>query len=403
MTRPKSIIFLGDGMADEPIEALGGKTPLQAAHTPNMDQIAKMGCSGTLFTLPDEFPTSSDVANMSVLGCDLETEYCGRGPLEAAGQGIQLGPEDVAFRLNLIHHRKGILDDYSAGQLDPSVAEDIIDALNIRLGNDQIRFYPGLGFRSILVLSGPEFTHDIMTEKPDDNMGNRISDHYPKAKGPGSESTAGLLRDLIQKADDFLPNVTANVVLAGGGKKTANGIWPWNGGKIRKVRTLAERYHGATGAVISAVDVVKGLGVLLGMDVIPVEGATGYIDTNWEGKADAAIEALKTHDLVYLHVEGIDEVSHEQSLEKKLKGIELFDARCMGRVMAAIGPDVRMAVLPDHPVPLSIGKHTRTPVPVSIYIPGREADQVTAYSESDALKGSIGQLEKDGLMQLLMT
>jgi 2,3-bisphosphoglycerate-independent phosphoglycerate mutase len=259
-----------------------------------------------------------------------------------------------------------------------------------------------LGFRSILVLSGAEFTPDIHTDKPDDHMGDLIDAHLPRPKESASQATVDCLIRIIRQSHAILESHGINASLVNAGNKPANAVWPWNGGRIRPVRSLADRYDGATGAVISAVDVVTGLGKILGMDVIPVEGATGYIDTNWEGKADAAVEALKTHDFVYLHVEGIDEVSHEQNLEKKLKGIEMFDARCMSRVMEKIGDNVRMAVLPDHPVPISIGKHTRTPVPVSVYMPGITPDAITVYNEVTAPGGALGAMQKDDLMNMLL-
>ena len=397
MSRRKTVIFLGDGMADEAIPELDGLTPLQHASTPAMDHIARIGRSGTLFTLPSEFPTSSDVANMSVLGCHLPTEYCGRGPVEAAGRGIELGPEDKAFRVNLIYQEEGRLIDYSAGQLDQAIADAAIDRLNDHFGSDTVRFYKGVSYRHIMVLSGPEWTHEIHTEKPDDHQGDMMKDNLPSGE---HEGTVTLLHRIIDESPALFADIPGNVALAAEGRRHGNAAWPWNGGILRPVRSLQER-HGISSAVISAVDVVVGLGRILGMDVIPVEGATGYIDTNWEGKADACIEALKTHDFVYLHVEGIDEVSHEQSLEKKLFGIEAFDARCMSRVIDAVGDDLNMAVLPDHPVPISIGKHTRTPVPVSVSMAGMTPDEIQTYSEVDAPNGTLGALEGDGLMKLL--
>ncbi len=389
-------------MADEPIAELGNKTPLQAAHTPSMDAIAREGCSGTLFTLPEAFPTSSDAANMSVLGCDLETEYCGRGPIEAAGQGIAMGPQDFAYRINICNQQDGILQDYSAGQLEQPAAHDIINALNERYGCADVHFHEGVSYRHIMMLKGPRLTWEVNTEKPDDNMGHPIHEHLPTAGSSHSAATVDLLHKIITEAPALLASLPATQRLKSEGKTIPNALWPWNGGRLRKVRTLHERY-GITSAVVSAVDVVNGLGIILGMDVIPVKGATGYIDTNWEGKADATIEAIKTHDFVYLHVEGIDEVSHERDLAKKLQGIEDFDARCMARVMAAVGPDVNLAVLPDHPVPIASGKHTRTPVPVSVRMAGRTPDSVRVYSESDSPNGSLGAMEKDGLTKLLFT
>jgi len=378
-------------MADEPVAALDGRTPLQAAHTPNMDAIARNGRSGTMLTLPDGFPTSSDVANMSVLGCDLASELCGRGPLESASQGIRLGADDVAFRMNFVTvDNDGILRDFSGGHIAQQDADDAIALLNAKLGTDKIRFYPGVSYRNLLILSGAEFNADVVYGKPDDNHGNPVAEHLPRAKTPSGEHTAAVLRDLTARAADLLKG------------REANGIWPWSGGKPGAIHNICQRYN-IRAAVISAVDVINGLGACMGMDVIKVQGATGYIDTNYEGKADAALKALKDgYDFVFVHVEAMDEVSHAQDLALKLKAIEDFDSRLVGRVMANAGDNIAYAVLPDHPVPLATGKHTRTPVPVAVWQPGTTPDDVQAYDESAAQHGSLGLLKGTGLMDLLL-
>ena len=386
----KTILFLGDGMADEPLAELNGRTPLQAADTPNMDAIARQGRSGTLLTLPAGFPTSSDVANMSVLGCDLASELCGRGPLEAASQGIKLGENDIAFRMNLVTvDAEGILRDFSGGHIAQSDAAEAIRLLNKRLGSDAVRFYPGVSYRNLLVLSGPEFSAEISYDKPDDNHGQAVAKHLPRTKSAEGQYTAALLRDLIARAADVLKG------------REANGIWPWSGGKAGAIHNLCQRY-GIRAAVISAVDVINGLGRCMGMDVIKVPGATGYIDTDYEGKADAAVKALADYDFVYVHVEAIDEVSHAQDLKLKLKTIEDFDKRLIGRVMSQAGTGVAYCVLPDHPVPLALGKHTRTPVPVALCQPGVEPDGVKTFDEHAALKGSLGHLKGGDLMDILL-
>lgn len=400
MSRRKTIVFLGDGMADEPMAELGGKTPLQVAFTPGMDRIAREGRSGTLLTLPDGFPTSSEVANMSVMGCDLPTEYCGRGALEAAGRGVPLGPGDIAFRVNLTTVEDGFLRDFSGGHIAPADAALLIQALNHQLGTDKIRFYAGLSYRNILVCSGPEFTAQVKTDKPDDNHGQQVADHLPRALSPEGEATAEVLRRLMAMAEAVLVNHPVNQRLTAEGHAMANGIWPWSGGRAGVLKGLREKY-GITGAVITAVDVISGLGRCLGLDVVPVPGATGYIDTNYEGKAAAAVEAIKTHDFVYLHLEAIDEVSHEQNLTLKIKAIEDFDARIICPVMAAVGADANYVVLPDHPVPLRLGKHTRTPVPVSVRMPGVLPDGVSAFNEIDCPHGSLGAMRGDALMRIL--
>ncbi len=386
----KAIIFLGDGMADEPLPELGGRTPLQAAHTPSMDRIAREGRSGTLLTLPEGFPTSSDVANMSVLGCDLATELCGRGPLEAASQGITLGPNDIAFRMNLVTEDEGgILRDYSGGQLPSEEAGEAIRLLNAQLGSASVRFHQGLSYRNLLVLSGAQFNAEIHCDKPDDNHGNPTAEHLPQATSASGELTATTLRSLIGRSRDILQ------------ARQANAIWPWSGGRAGAIHRLTERY-GVTAAVISAVDVIKGLGRLMGMDVIEVPGATGYIDTNYEGKADAALEAIRTHDFVFVHVEALDEVSHAQDLALKLKAIEDFDSRLIGRVLASLDPSVAVAVLPDHPVPLRTGKHTRTPVPLAIRRADWKPDALQYYDELSAPSGTLGALQGRQFMDLLL-
>jgi len=387
----KTVLFLGDGMADEPIATLGGKTPIEAANTPWMDKIARDGRSGTFLTLPEGFPTSSDVANMSVMGGDLPTELCGRGPLEAASMGLNLGPDDVAFRMNLVTvNEDGTLKDFSAGHIGAAAQQEAIALLNEKIGTGKIRFYAGVSYRNIVVLSGPEFSAAVAYDKPDDNQGNPVAEHLPRAKSPEGDATAAALRDIIAKAADVLKG------------RQANGVWPWSGGKAGAIHSIAQRY-GIRGAVVSAVDVINGLGRVMGLDVIKVPGATGYIDTNYEGKADAAIKAIEDgYDFVYVHIESTDEVSHEQKLDLKLKAIEDFDSRLIGRVMAKLGDSAAYCVLPDHPVPLRIGKHTRTPVPVAVYQPGNVPDSVAGYGETAALNGSLGALKGGELMDLLL-
>lgn len=387
----QTVLFLGDGMADEPVPELGGRTPLQAARTPNLDTIAREGRCGSMLTLPDGFPTSSDVANMSVLGCDLETELCGRGPLEAAGRGIPLRPGDIVFRVNLTTvDGDGILRDFSGGHPPQEEAEETVRILNEKLGSDKIRFYPGVSYRTLLVLSGPEFSAAISYDKPDDSHGKPVAKHLPRTKSCAGFHTAELLRGLIAGAAEALRG------------RRANGIWPWSGGRAGAIHNLCERY-GVKAAVISAVDVINGLGKCLGLDVIRVPGATGYVDTDYEGKADAALQALKDgYDFVYVHLEAADEVSHAQDRKGKIRVIEDFDRRLVGRVMQGAGAAAAYCVLPDHPVPLAIGRHTRTPVPVAVRQPGNRPDGVRTFDEAAAPKGALGLLRGPALMDLLL-
>ena len=305
--------------------------------------------------------------------------------------GLKLGPHDVAFRMNLIAvNEDGTLKDFSAGHIGEQAQKEAVALLNEKLGSEKVRFYAGVSYRNLVVLSGPEFSADVACDKPDDNHGNPVAEHLPRAKSQEGELTAATLRDIIEKA---------SVALKG---RQANGVWPWSGGKAGAIHSIAERY-GVKGAVVSAVDVINGLGRVMGLDVIKVPGATGYIDTNYEGKADAAIKAVRDgYDFVYVHIESTDEVSHERRLDLKLKAIEDFDARLIGRVMSALGDGAAYCVLPDHPVPLRIGKHTRTPVPVAVSQPGNEADGVLAYGEAEALRGSLGAMRGGELMDVLL-
>ena len=283
-----------------------------------------------------------------------------------------------------------MLRDYSGGQISRADARAAIDLLNASLGTDKIRFHPGVSYRNLLILSGPEFNAEVVCDKPDDNHGNPLVEHLPRAKTAVGEHTAAVLHDLIRRASVCLQD------------STANAIWPWSGGCAGAIHSLNQRY-GITGAVISAVDVIKGLGRCMGMDVIPVEGATGYIDTNYEGKADAALAAIRTHDFVFVHVEAMDEVSHAQNLKLKIQAIEDFDRRLIARVMAGIDPSVTLAVLPDHPVPLRTGKHTRTPVPVAVRRPGWKPDGVQTYDEIACLRGGLGAMKGRAFMDLLFS
>lgn len=401
MSAKKILIFLGDGMADEPLAELGGRTPLQAADTPGMDAIARDGQCGSLLTLPDGFPTSSDVANMSVLGCDLASEYCGRGPLEAAGRGIELRTDDTAFRVNLVSVADGILQDFSGGHPDADEAARLIRALDEAFGGPTARFHTGVSYRNLLILSGPTHSPAVRAEKPDDHQGDPVADWLPTANAAEGKTTAAFLSRLMTESREILEAHPVNQRRAQAGKPLINGVWPWSGGRAGAIRTLADRYS-LSGAVISAVDVIMGLGRCLGMEVIRVPGATGYIDTNYEGKADAAVEALGRHGLVYLHVEAIDEVSHAKDLKAKIRAIEDFDRRVVQRVLAKVSPETTLAVLPDHPVPIALGTHTRTPVPVAVRFPGRKPDAVSTFDEIGCPAGALGALKNGQFMDLLV-
>ncbi len=397
----KAIIFLADGMADEPIESLGGKTPLEAVETPAMDRIAASGASGTFLSLPEGFPTSSDAANMSVLGYNLAEFYPGRGPIEAASQGIVLKDDDIAWRCNLVYvDPQGILIDYSAGHIDNAVSSELMRDLQREFGSAEVTFYPGVSYRNLLVLHGKNFSANIDYAKPDSSQGEHISSLRLKALDDSREAayTVAFLEDLDRRTAAFLARhpLTQNV------ERPGNRIWPWSPGHRPSFTPFAQKYAGKTAAVISAVDVIQGIGKCAKMDVIMVPGATGYIDTNYEGKARAAIEAIKTHDMVYVHVEAIDECSHMGDLRLKMQAIRDFDQRIVAPIMAACGDDITYAVLPDHPVPLALRAHTRTPVPVAICGPGIVPDKIMSYTEKLAPQGSIGALKEDEFIRLVL-
>ena len=400
---PKGIIFLADGMADLPLNELGGKTPLEAVDTPAMDAIAARGASGTFLTLPEGLPTSSDVANMSVLGFYPEHNYPGRGPIEAVSQGIALEADDIAWRCNLVTvSADGILLDYSAGHIDNAVSTRIMADLQHEFGSGKVSFYPGVSYRNLLVLHGSEFSDKIDYFKPDSSQGMHLDELklVPQAGDAKAAHTVRFLEDLIAGTSEFL----AVHPLNRGKAAPASHIWPWSPGRKPSLLPFAERYSGRSGAVISAVDVIKGLAKCAGMDVIEVPGATGFIDTNYAGKVEAALKALKTHDFVYLHVEAIDECSHMGDLALKMQAIADFDARIVAPVMKALENEpVIFAVLPDHPVPIALRQHTTTPVPVAVCGPGINPDGIRRFTEKDALEGSLGLMKGDQLMRMVMS
>lgn len=392
----KAIIFLADGMADEPLHELNGKTPVEAAHTPAMDAIAAAGASGTFLTLPDGLPTSSDVANMSVLGFRPELNYPGRGPIEAVSRGIELKEHDIAWRCNLVTvSPDGILLDYSAGHIDNAVSSRVMELLQQEFGNEKVSFHPGVSYRNLLVLHGAEFSDRVDYHKPDSSQGMPAGKLGLTALSPEAGYTVRFLNELSGRVHEFLAGCPV--------KSEATDIWPWSPGRRPAVTAFDKLYPGRTGAIISAVDVVKGIGKCAGMEIIEVPGATGFIDTNYAGKAAAALEAIRRHDLVYLHVEAIDECSHMGDLKLKIQAIEDFDARVMTPVMEALkGQDIRFAVLPDHPVPIKLRKHTTTPVPVSVCGPGIEPDGIKSYSENLAPGGRLGFMRGTELVELLL-
>ena len=399
----KSIIILGDGMADEPIEALGGKTPMQYADTPYMDKLAEMGVTGRMKTVADGFHPGSEVANMAVQGYDLPTVYEGRGVLEAASIGYDLKPSEMAMRCNLICVEGDILKNHSSGHITTEEADELIRFLNEKLGSDRIHFYTGVSYRHLLVVKGGDKRLDCTP--PHDVPLHPFRPLMIKPEAPEAQETADLLNNLILQSQEILKDHPVNLQRIAAGKDPANSIWPWSPGYRPAMQTMQEMYGFKQGSVISAVDLIRGIGVYAGLEVIDVEGATGLYDTNYEGKAHAALEALKTNDFVYLHVEASDEAGHEGDVDLKIRTIENLDKRAIGILFEELqkwDEPVAIAVLPDHPTPCAIRTHTNTPVPFLIYKPGQEPDSVTRFDEFSVLEGKHGILEKDEFIKELL-
>lgn len=390
-------------MADEPIEALGGKTPMQYADTPYMDKLAEMGVTGRMKTVADGFHPGSEVANMAVLGYDLPTVYEGRGVLEAASIGYDLKPSEMAMRCNLICVEGDILKNHSSGHITTEEADELIRFLNEKLGSDRIHFYTGVSYRHLLVVKGGDKRLDCTP--PHDVPLHPFRPLIIKPEAPEAQETADLLNNLILQSQEILKDHPVNLQRIAAGKDPANSIWPWSPGYRPAMQTMQEMYGFKQGSVISAVDLIRGIGVYAGLEVIDVEGATGLYDTNYEGKAHAALEALKTNDFVYLHVEASDEAGHEGDVDLKIRTIENLDKRAIGILFEELqkwDEPVAIAVLPDHPTPCAIRTHTNTPVPFLIYKPGQEPDSVTRFDEFSVLEGKHGILEKDEFIKELL-
>jgi len=388
----KYVVIIGDGMADYPVEQLGGKTPLMVAKKPAIDRIAKEGRCGQFVTVEPEMPPGSEVANLTVLGYDPKTCYEGRGVLEAASLGITLKPTDIALRCNLICVENGKIKNHSAGHISTEEARELITYINRKLGKVNIRFFPGLSYRHVLLLS--EGSTELECFPPHDNVGKPIGEVMIKPLKPEAELTALILNDLILRSNEILVNHPVNQKRKDEGKDLANYIWPWSPGRKPKMKTFQELYN-VKGAVISAVDLINGTGIYAGMDVIHVKGATGLWDTNYEGKADACIEALKDHDFVYCHVEASDEAGHAQDLGLKIKTIEYLDDRLVSRIMRNLDEkkiEAVVAVLPDHATPVAYGNHVKDPVPVAIRDPKKPPDLVSVFDEESVKKGLLGMM-----------
>ncbi len=380
----KHVILLGDGMADFPIDVLGGKTPLEYAHTPHMDRMAAEGTLGLIDTIPEGLPPGSDVANLAVLGYDPRSCYTGRGPLEAANMGITLSPEDVAFRCNLVTLSDGgdpIMEDFTAGHISSVEAKRIINDLRREIGSETFCFFPGVGYRHLLVWKGGE--SELQVTPPHDITGKAVGRYLPQGQG------ADQINRLMRLSREFLLDHPVNKERMQRGLKPATSIWLWGQGRAPQISKMLERFQ-IRGGVISAVDLLNGIGVYAGMEILAVKGATGYTDTNYRGKAEKALSALKYLDLVFVHVEAPDEMGHEGNLEGKIKAIEDFDEKVVGTILQGVynqGP-FRIAVLSDHPTPIKLKTHVGNPSPFAVLssIKGENQGQAIGFGEGTAVR-----------------
>lgn len=417
----KHIIILGDGMADHAVDRLGGKTLLEYANTPNMDNLARIGRTGRLITVPDGFLPGSEVANATILGYDMNKVYEGRGPLEAASIGYDMRPDDFALRCNIICIADGKIKNHHGGHLTTDDSQQLIDILNEKLGNDRVEFIKGIQYRHLLIIRGgnkhitcaPPHDHPnepwrelLITPEPGYEDNGEKFDKDKSSDRMTAQQTADLLNDLILKSQEVLANAPLNIARRAEGKDEADCIWPWGGGYRPQMKTLQEMYPQIKrGDVISAVDLIRGIGHYAGLHNIIVPGATGLADTNYEGKAQAAIDALRNDDFVFVHVEASDEAGHDGDLELKLRTIENLDSRMVGPIYNEVSKwdePVCIALMPDHPTPVEIRTHMKEPVPFAVWYPGIEPDNVKTYSEVSCVSGSYGMLLLTEFMDMFM-
>ena len=420
----KHIIILGDGMADYPIERLGGKTPLQYADKPMMDRLAREGRCGRLITVPEGFPPGSEVANTAILGYDLNKVYEGRGPLEAASIGYEMADDDLAIRCNIITIEDGKIITHNGGNLETADADVLIKYLNEHLakpinereGCERVKFITGIQYRHLLVIKGGN--KHIVCNPPHDHPNELwrpllVTPEPTVLSGSPAgttrltpQQTADLLNELIVRSQELLEKHPYNINKVKNGERPANSIWPWSGGYRPSMQTLMAQYPQVkSGAVISAVDLIQGIGKYAGLRIIKVSGATGLANTNYEGKAQAAIEALQHDDFVFVHVEATDEAGHDGDLDLKLRAINYLDQRLIRPIIEAIEQmeeDVCVAVLPDHPTPVEMRIHVNEPVPFIIWHKGINPDEVQQYDEVSCVNGAYGLLRLQEFMNVLM-
>jgi len=405
----KYIILIGDGMSDYPLEALNDRTPLEAAKIPNMTYLAKNGKIGRALSVPKGMMPASDVANLSILGYNPKKYYTGRAPLEAANIGVELASEEVAFRCNLVTAAEEKLSDYSAGHITTKEAEILINFLDEKLGTESIKFYPGQSYRHLMVVKtkhpfdiGEEGKLNITLQDfmktdcvpPHNIIGKKIAKNLPKGK------SAALLVKLMNESKPFLEQHEINKVRIDLKENPGNMIWLWGQGTKPTMPSFKDKF-GITGSVISAVNLVKGIGKTIGLEVIEVPGATGYYDTDYKAKAEYALLSLEEKDFVYVHVEAPDEAGHNGDIRAKITAIENFDKLVVGTILKELKgkDDYRIMVLPDHPTPLSVRTHTSEEVPFAIYGSGIEPDQIAVYSERSALASKLIFRSGEDLME----
>jgi 2,3-bisphosphoglycerate-independent phosphoglycerate mutase len=392
----KYIILVGDGMADYPIPELGDRTPLQVADTANMDAVAEKGVCGMVKTIPDNMPPGSDVANLSVLGYDPEIYFTGRGPLEAGSMGVALASGDVAYRCNIVAVDAGMMVDYSSGHISSDESAELIALVEKELGTKEIKFHAGVSYRHLLVHSGG--SESLSCTPPHDITGEKYEEYLPK--GEGQE----IIRGLMERSRAILADHPVNRKRVADGKNPGNMIWPWGQGRAPEMPMLLEKY-GFTGSVISAVDLIRGIGYYAGLEIISVPGATGYLDTNYLGKAKYALESLREKDFVWVHVEAPDEAGHAGDIKAKIKAIEEFDNKVVGTILRGIedsGEKYMLLVLPDHLTPISIRTHVHGMVPYAACGAGIERNSVDSFSEAAADSGSMKFPEGYTLMSHLV-
>ena len=400
----KHIIILGDGMADHPVARLNNQTLLQYARPQYMEQLAREGRCGRLITIPEGFPPGSEVANTAILGYDLNKVYEGRGPLEAASIGYDMADDDMAIRCNIITIEDDKIITHNGGNLETADADVLIKYLNEHLGSERVKFITGIQYRHLLVIKGGN--KHIECAPPHDHPNEPWRPLLVKAQIPEAQETADLINDLILRSQELLAKHPYNMAKAAKGERQANSIWPWSGGYRPSMQTLMAQYPQIQrGAVISAVDLIQGIGKYAGLRIIKVPGATGLANTNYEGKAQAAIDALKTDDFVFVHVEATDEAGHDGDLDLKLRAIDYLDKRLIKPILEAINEmqeNVCVAVLPDHPTPVEMRIHVNEPVPFIIWHKGIEPDEVQHYDEESCVSGSYGLLRLNEFMNEFM-